>query len=128
MEFEASFTMIGDDEQRTPHELTAESAAATVIAIDQQLYDEAGEPWERGERIGEAHGIAVTTHGGRVVCHLTFEIGDEDTIVAQGVLPHVGGSVGGGRIAVTGGTGRFHRASGTLQIESRNPKRYRFAV
>ena len=125
---EESLTFIGDDEQRTPNELTAEAPAATVIAIDQQLYDEAGDPWERGDLVGEARGIAVITHGGRAICHLTFELGQEDTLVANGVLPIEGGSIGAGRIAVTGGTGRFDRASGTLVVESRNPKRYRVMV
>ena len=125
---EESLTFIGDDEQRTPDALTAGGSAATVIAIDQQLYDEAGEPWERGDLIGAAYGIAVITHGGRAFCHLTFELGQEDTMVASGVLPIEGDSIGAGRIAVTGGTGRFDRASGTLMVESQNPKRYRFMV
>ena len=120
--------LIGDDEQRSPEGLTAESAAATVIAIDQQLYEEGDEPWEKGLRAGEAHGIAVTTHGGRAVCNLTFELGDEDSISMHGVVLVEGGSIGRGRLAVTGGTGRYEGASGRVVVEHQNPKRYRLAV
>jgi len=127
MRSDVRFTLIGDDEQRTPHELTAESAAATVIVLDLQLYEETGE-WERGSARGEVHGIAVVTHGGRAMCHLTFELDDQDTIVAHGVLPLEGSSIGNGRMAVTGGTGRFERAAGTVEVESRNPKRFRMAL
>lgn len=120
-------TLIGDEEERTPQELTAETAAATVIAIDQQLYEEEGD-WERGAHVGEVHGTAIVTHGGRLVCALTFELEDEGTIAAHGVLPMEGSSFGGGRIAVTGGTGRYDRASGSIKVDSRNPKRYRLAI
>jgi len=127
MRSDVTFTLIGDDEQRTPHDLVAESSAATVVVMDLELYEEAGE-WERGSAVGSVHGTAVVTHGGRAVCHLTFELEGHDTIVAQGVLPLEGSSIGGGRVAVTGGTGRFERASGAVEIESRNPKRFRMAL
>lgn len=121
--------VIGDDEQRSPEGLSADSAtAATVIAIDQQLFEEGEEPWSRGPHLGEAHGIAVTTHGGRVVCNLTFELGGDDTVSMHGVLDLEGGSIGRGRLAVVGGTGRFRGASGTVDVEHRNPKRYRLAL
>jgi hypothetical protein len=126
---EAALVLIGDDEQRSPRDLVGETAAATVIALDQQLYEERhGEPWTRGDRVGEAHGIAVTTHGGRVVCSFTFELEGDDSIAMHGVLPLDGGSIGSGRMAITGGTGRFHHASGTVRVEHRNPKRYRLIL
>lgn len=127
MESAHVLTLIGDDEERTPYELVAESAAATVIAIDLRLYEERGE-WEAGDAVGWAHGMAVVTHGGRAMCHLTFELGEDDAIVAQGVLDLDGSSIGHGRIAVTGGTGRFERAQGTVRVQSRNPKRFRIAM
>jgi hypothetical protein len=120
--------LIGDDEQRSPEGLTPESAAATVIAIDQQLYEEGEEPWSRGPHVGEAHGIAVMTHGGRAVCNLTFELGEEDSLSMHGVVLIEGGSIGKGRMAVTGGTGEYRGASGAVQVEHQNPKRYRLAL
>jgi hypothetical protein len=125
---EATLVLIGDDEERSPHDLVGETAAATVIAIDQQLYAEGDEPWARGDHVGEAHGVAVTTHGGRVVCSFTFELGGEDSVAMHGVLPLDGGSIGSGRVAITGGTGRFRNASGSVGVEHRNPKRYRLML
>ena len=125
MEFLTEFTIIGDDETQTFEDL-AKAAPATVVAIHHELFEERGEPWERGEHVGEADGTAVVTQRGVAVCHLTFALGDEDTLVALGVLPIDGRTLGGGRLAVAGGTGRFNKASGTLIAETRNPKRWSF--
>jgi hypothetical protein len=126
MEFDATLVLIGDDDR--PTEATASHGGAEVIAIDQQLYQEAGEPWERGEHVGEAHGTAVATPSGRLVCNLTFEFGDEDSISMHGVLRLEGSTIGAGRMAVVGGTGKFHQATGSVRVEHRNPKRYRLAL
>ncbi len=126
MEFTTAFTVIGDEEMQSSD--LAKAAPATVVAIDQALFEELGEPWERGERVGEAHGTAVVTQKGVAVCHITFAFGEEDTIVAQGVLPIEGSTVGRGHIAVGGGTGRFHKATGSLVVETRNPKRWSFIL
>jgi hypothetical protein len=126
MEFSAAFTVIGDEEMQTSDLAAAE--AATVVAIDQVLFEELEEPWEVGERVGEAHGTAVVTQKGLAVCHVTFTFGDEDTIVAHGVLPIAGSTVGGGRLAVAGGTGAFDKATGRLNVETRNPKRWSFIL
>ena len=126
MEFDATLVLIGDDD--TAADAAASHGGAEVITIDQQLYQEAGEPWERGDRVGEAHGIAVATPAGRAVCNLTFEFDDEDSISMHGVLRLEGSTIGSGRMAVVGGTGKFHQASGSVRVEHRNPKRYRLAL
>lgn len=124
MEFTTEFTIIGDEETQT-FDLDL-AAPAAVVAFDHTLYEEVGEPWNKGERIGEAHGTAVVTRKRVAVCHVTFVFGDEDTIVAHGVLPIDGSTLGGGRLAVAGGTGRFDKAAGRLDVETRNPKRWSF--
>ena len=125
MEITTEFTVIGDDDAQTPKDLAAASPA-TVVPIDQELFEELGEPWERGERVGEAHGIAVVTRRGVAVCNVTFAFEGEDTISVHGVLPIDGSTLGNGRLAVAGGTGRFNKATGTLNMETRNPKRWSF--
>ena len=126
MEIRPALTVIGDEELLT-FDLT-KAPPGTVVAIDQVLFEELREPWERGERVGQAHGTAVVTHTGVAVCNITFVFGDEDTIVAHGVLPIAGSTVGSGRLAVGGGTGRFNRATGRLDVEARNPKRWSFYI
>ena len=125
MEFTTEFTVIGDDELQS-FDLAA-AAPATVVPIDQVLYEELpGKPWERGELVGEAHGIAVVTQKGMAVYNITFMFGDEDAIMAHGVLPTDGSSGGRRHLAVAGGIGRFEKATGRLEVETRNPKRWSF--
>jgi hypothetical protein len=125
MEFTTEFTVIGDEELQTSD--LASAAPATVVAIDQTLFEEI-EPWKRGERVGEAHGTAVVTQKGVAVCNITFMFSDEDAIVAHGVLPIDGSTVGKGHLAVAGGTGRFDKAAGRLDVEILNPKRWSFYI
>jgi hypothetical protein len=124
MEITPALRVIGDEEMRTS-DLT-KAAPGTVVAIDQVLFEERGEPWDRGEPVGEAHGTAVATQKGVAVCHITFTFGEEDTIVAHGVLRIDGSTVGSGRLAIAGGTGQFNKAAGRLDVEHRNPKRWSF--
>jgi hypothetical protein len=125
MEFTTVFTVISDEEMQTSD---LAGPPAKVVAIDQVLFEEVGEPWNRGDQVGEAHGTAVVTQKGLAVCHITFTFGDEDSIVAHGVLPIDGSTLGNGHIAVAGGTGQFDKATGRLDMETRNPKRWSFAL
>lgn len=126
MEFTEIVTIISDDERQSA-DLNA-APPATLDAIDLVLYEEIDEPWKKGEPIGEAHGTAVVTHAGLAVCHITFTFSDGDTIVAHGVLPIDGSNLGNGHLAVTGGTGHFHKAAGRVDVETRNPKRWIFTL
>lgn len=124
MDMTTDFTVIGDEELQTSD--LASAAPATVVTIDQTLFEELEEPWQQGEPVGEAHGTLVVTQKGLAVCHVTFTFGDEDSIVAHGVLPIDGSTIGSGHLAVAGGTGRFDKVSGKLDVETRNPKRWIF--
>lgn len=128
MEIDGDFTLVGEDMEGTQADLTGVEPA-TVVPLDQDLYEEQGAPFERGEHIGSLAGTAILTNRDRLVCNLTFSFlsDPEDSIVAQGVLPREDGGIGPGLLAVTGGTGRFDKASGNLTVETRNPKRYSFA-
>jgi len=127
MEFATGFTVISDEQELSIAAEADASGPARLAAFDQNLYSEADEPWQRGELIGEVSGTWVTTPRGRAIVNVTFTIG-EDTIVAHGVLPIEGSDLGRGRLAVTGGTGEFHKAAGTVDMETRNPKRWSFGL
>jgi hypothetical protein len=129
MEIDLGFTIVGEDMEGTRTDLS-DAGPAAVIPIDQDTYHEGDDPFDAGEHAGWAHGIAILTHRDRLVVHLTFsfEADPEDSIVVHGVLPREDGAVGAGRLAVTGGTGQFHKAAGTVKVETRNPKRYIFTL
>ena len=127
MEFTTGFTVISDEQELSFAAEAGASGPARLAAFDQNLYEEAVEPWQRGELIGEVSGTLVTTHRGKAIVNVTFTIG-EDAIVAHGVLPLDGSDLGNGRLAVTGGTGKFNKAAGTVDMETRNPKRWSFGL
>lgn len=120
-------TLIGEDMAGVQTDLT-EAVPGTVIAIDQDLYHEADAPFERAGRAGWLHGTGMLASGDYLVCQLVFSLaGDgDDSIVAVGVLPREGDSFGAGVLAVTGGTGQYVSASGSVTVETQNPKRYAF--
>jgi hypothetical protein len=129
MELDLGFILVGEDMDGTRADLT-DAGPATVIPVDQDTFLEGEGPFEPGDHAGWVHGTAVLTHRDRLVCQLTFtfESDPEDSIVVHGVLPREDTGIGPGRLAVTGGTGRFHKAAGTLNVETRNPKRYTFTL
>ena len=135
-----AFSVIGDDEQQRPDDLT-DAEPGTVVVINQRLYEDDGY-FDRGQEAGWAHGTAVVDHHGRAVCQFTFVLlrqsedqaqsdpsqeGEPPTLLtAQGVVPIEDGTLGNGRLVVTGGTGGLKGARGTLGVEVRNPKRWKF--
>ena len=119
------FTVIGDDEEQTPQDLR-DAAPATVVDLDQQLYEEVGD-FGKGAHVGWAHGTLVKNHHNMAVCHVTFVFErNGDSVVAHGVLPLEGDTIADGRLAVTGGTGDYQHASGTMYVETVNPKRWKY--
>jgi hypothetical protein len=126
MEFSAGFTLIGEDQSEDPDEL-APAAPATVFPIDQDIYQEGADPWSKGDLVGEAHGFAVVTRRGAMT-NVTFAFDEADSVVVHGLLPVEGKRLGNGRIAVTGGTGKFAKASGNVDMQTRNPKRWSFVL
>ena len=55
-----------------------------------------------------------------------FRFFDEQasTLTASGVLPQHDETVGSGRLAITGGTGKFKATRGELVVDSMNPHRW----
>lgn len=128
MEFSAGFTVIGEDQEQQTDDL-APVMPGDVFSIDQDLFEEVGEAWNRpGDPVGEAHGSVVVTRKHFAMCNITFTFGDQDIIVAQGLLPIDGKTLGSGLLAVAGGTGQFDKVSGRLDVETRNPKRWSFIL
>ncbi len=127
MQANTTMTYIGEDQRQLTEDLAAASPGL-VVSIDQDLYEEVGPPWAKGKRMGEAHGSVVVTEGQLGMCLITFKFNDLDTIVAHGSLPVAGSTVGSGHMAVSGGTGKYVGASGSLDVEHRNPKRWSFAL
>ena len=128
MEFSAEFTVIGEDQEEDGSDL-APVKPGDVFPIDQDLYEEEGQKWNRpGDPVGEAHGSMVLTRRHFASCTITFTFGEDDTLVAHGLLPVDGRKLRDGKLAVTGGTGQFHGAGGRVNMETQNPKRWSFII
>jgi hypothetical protein len=128
MEFGTGFTVIGEDQETEDDEL-APVGPGSVFSIDQDLFEEVGEAWNRpGDPVGEAHGSVVVTRKQFATCNITFTFSSEDVVVVQGLLPVDGKNLGGGVLAVTGGTGQLNKASGRVDVETQNPKRWSFLL
>jgi hypothetical protein len=110
---------IGDNE-----EIVGPGGGAGSIAVfDQDLFEGHVDSWDRGERVGSAHGVFVLTPKGRALITITLEFQDGSTLVAAGSLPFES-SIGDGVLAVTGRTGNIERAHARLRVEVSNPKKY----
>ena len=120
--------LIGEDQDpRSAQDLTP-VPPGTVFPIDQDLYFESGGPWKKGGSAGEAHGSGISTGKNLATCSVTFAFNNDGTIVAEGLLPIQGKKLGAGELAVTGGTGKYDKASGRVGMETNNPKRWSFVI
>jgi len=128
VEFSTQFILIGEDQDPKVAQDLTPAAPATVFPIDQDLYEESGGPWKKGDPVGEAHGSGVVTGKNLATCSVTFAFDDDDSLVVEGLLPVQGKKLGAGRLAVTGGTGKFDKASGRVGMETSNPKRWSFVI
>jgi hypothetical protein len=121
------FDIIGiDQDDGEDGQYPDQPARSEVNILTQELHLDRGLFEPDPDVAGWAHGTVIATGHGRAICHVTFRFGDEHSIVAHGVLPSVGKSIGNGYLAVTGGTGQFTGATGTMRVETRNPKRWSF--
>ena len=129
MDIDLGFALIVEDMDEAQMDLS-DVRAATVIPIDQDSFFEGEQRFEKADHAGWVHGTAILTHHNRLVCHLTFsfEADPDDSIVVHGVLPRDGSGLGRGRLAVTGGTGKFHKAGGSVEYDFVNPKRFGFTL
>jgi len=110
---------IGDDEKiEGPTD-----GPVSIAVIDQNLYEGQAESWDRGGKVGSAHGVFVLTPNGRALTTITLEFQDGSTLVAAGSLPF-DSTIGDGVLAVTGRTGKLVNAHARLRVEVSNPKKY----
>jgi hypothetical protein len=115
---QGSYALIADDGKQ--EEANGEGR---VVRFDDALYEEGDEPWEKGDRVGSAHGTCVPTGKGEAVCTITLSAGPGDTLVIHGTLPFEE-TIGDGELAVSTGRGRFADTRGSVSVEVRNPKRF----
>jgi hypothetical protein len=113
------------------------SAVSVVLGtLDEELFEAVSEDsWDRGERVGTVSMTYHETPSGQMAnVSATFDLSDlegfapGDSLVGQGALRYEGGVLVGGRLSITGGTGRFRRARGQADVDHRNPHKYRVAV
>lgn len=124
MELLDELTLIGDDDDDTKFDFEA-AVPGDVRVMHQTLTVEGEEAWSRGEPVGFAHVSVIVGRRGIAICHVIFVLEGDDTIVAHGVLPVAAGTgIGGGLLAVTGGTGNFDGVGGRVDVEVVNPKKY----
>ena len=105
------------------------SLSAETVYEDRSDWDFGRNTWtfDRGDPVGHVYLELARPHGNRVLLTATFEFGDRDAVILKGVVPYEEGSgrVGGGRLAVVGGTGKFQGRGGhAVPLEVRNPKRW----
>lgn len=123
------FPSVSDEGLEAPTPFANVEAGVSILR-DEKLYDAADDGFGKGERSGVVHIEERKTSElgqGTVVCRVVFRFFDEhhSTLTASGVLPQNGGeTVGGGRLAIVGGTGKFKRTRGELVVLSENPKRW----
>jgi hypothetical protein len=113
---------IGDDEK-----IEGPTDGPVSIAVfDQNLYEAQAESWDRGGKVGSAHGVFVLTPNGKALTTITLEFQDGSMLVATGSLPFEASasSIGDGVLAVIGRTGKLQNAHARLRVEVSNPKKY----
>jgi hypothetical protein len=122
------FDIVGIDQldDQDDGENLAPPARGDVNILTQELHLDEGDFEPGADVVGWAHGTVIATGHGRAICHITFRFEEEHSIVAHGILPAEGRSIGSGYLAVTGGTGQFQGATGTMRVQTRNPKRWSF--
>lgn len=122
-----SFTVIGDIQGEELIDLGM-GGVGNIGTFDEVLYEGLDpDSWERGEVVGSAHAMFVTTPSRQAVFTITLRFGEEDSedsLTASGLLPYEGG-VRDGIVAVMGGTGAHKNRGGQLRVEVQNPHKYR---
>jgi hypothetical protein len=105
------------------------SLRVETVYEDQSDWDFRSNTWtfDRGAAVGLVYLELARPQGERVLLTATFEFDDRDTVILKGVVPYEEESdrIGGGRIAVVSGTGKFQGLGGhVVPLEVRNPKRW----
>jgi hypothetical protein len=104
-------------------------AGASLATVEEELFEaDPPDSWDPGRRVGTVYiSYVVTPSGTMANVQATFDVselfGAEDSLVAVGSLTF-DDVVRGGRLSVTGGTGRFRGARGQADTDHRNPHKY----
>jgi hypothetical protein len=104
-------------------------AGASLATVEEELFEaDPQDSWDPGKRVGMVYiSYIVTPSGTRANVQATFDVSElfdvGDSIVAVGSLTF-DDVVRGGRLSVTGGTGRFRGARGQADVDHRNPHKY----
>jgi hypothetical protein len=122
------FPAVSDDAVEAPTAF-AEVGPGVSILRDEIVYDADDDEFGKGPKSGRVHIVALkpTELGeGTVVTRVVFRFLDEQasTLTASGVLPQHAETVGSGRLAITGGTGKFKTTRGEVVVRSKNPHRW----
>jgi hypothetical protein len=124
-----AFPAVSDDAVEAPIPF-AEVDRGVSVLHDEIVYEAVDDEFGKGAEIGRVHIVALkpTELGeGTVVARVVFRLFDEpaSTLTASGVLPHhADETVGSGRLAILGGTGRFKTTRGELVVRAKNPHRW----
>ena len=118
------FVLVGNEEDDDDEFDLSSILTAQVFVPHQVLYWEGEDKFDRGERAGELDGIVAVGKRGRAVCHFILTLDSGASLVATGVLPAERSWDGERPISITGGTGEYERATGSIGVETLNPKRY----
>jgi hypothetical protein len=122
------FPAVSDDAIEAPMAF-AEVQPGVSVLRDEKVYDAIDDDFGKGPETGRVHIVALkpTELGeGTVVTRVVFRFFDEQasTLTASGVLPQHDETVGSGRLAITGGTGKFKATRGEVVVLSMNPHRW----
>jgi hypothetical protein len=104
-------------------------AGASLATVEEELFEaDPPDSWDPGRRVGTVYiSYVVTPSGTMANVQATFDLSElfeaGDTLVAVGSLTF-DGVLRGGRLSVTGGTGRFRGARGQADTDHRNPHKY----
>jgi hypothetical protein len=100
-------------------------------SLEEELYVEDSD-WGLGDPVGRVTLTYLETPSGEMAnVHATFDLRamePGDSLVGHGALSMENGVPTRGHIAITGGTGRFRRARGQVDVDHRNPHKYTVAV
>jgi hypothetical protein len=123
------FPAVSDDAVEAPMSFVEVEPGVSILR-DEIVYEAIDDEFGKGAEIGRVHIVEQkpTALGeGTVVCRVVFRLFDElaSTLTASGVLPdHATETVGSGRLAIVGGTGKFRKTRGELVVLSQNPHRW----
>ena len=123
-----AFPAVSDNAVEAPMPF-AQVEPGTSVLRDERVYDAIDNEFGKGPETGRVHIVALmpTELGeGTVVTLVVFHFLDdqESTLTESGVLPQSEVTVGPGRLAITGGTGKFKTTRGEVVVRSMNPHRW----